>query len=216
MRVYLTVLAATLLVSISCAKTKLSGGTPTVTTPVKKSDNVKPETVEDDEKDEPETVEDEVTEPELPPVEVPEPGVPVTKVGINFEDAYDDRSNGNKDYNDAVLCFEGAFSVVEKEGKIVSAKTQEFKPFTYRGGACNTSLRIVIERAGKIISDHKEFPEYKVYSNQKSQSLKFEKGDVLKVELIPDPNPCADGKTRTLFDDKYVQVGLNTCHNTGN
>ncbi len=150
MRVYLSVLAATLLVSISCAKTKLNGGTSTVTAPVKKTDNVAPKPV-DEEDEKPETVEDEVKEPELPPDEVPEPGVPVNKVGINFEDAYDDKSNDNKDYNDAVLCFEGAFSVVENEGKIVSAKAQEFKPHTYRGGLCKTSLRIVIERSGKIV-----------------------------------------------------------------
>ena len=53
MRVYLSVLAATLLVSISCAKTKLNGGTSTVTAPVKKTDNVAPKPVdEEDEKPE--------------------------------------------------------------------------------------------------------------------------------------------------------------------
>lgn len=77
--------------------------------------------------------------------EILQTGVPVQRVGINFEDL----PSGDNDFNDAVLCFTGAFRL---DGtKVVSLKEQSVSITTSSVSACIHEVTVtVFDKAGAM------------------------------------------------------------------
>ncbi len=69
-------------------------------------------------------------------------GTPVVRVGVNFEDL---GGQGDRDYNDAVMCFEGRFNV---DGtNVVSTEVQRVVASTSSRSHCRHRVRVEIHHA---------------------------------------------------------------------
>ncbi len=146
----------------------------------------------------------------MDPVEIP--GEPTRTVGINFEDNFHASGGTPNDYNDAVLCFEGTFSITP-DRKIISTSDQTIQSKTFSEANCKQKLEISIVSADGDRKTQIVFPDSK--STEESEvKLVFKKGDELEVTMIPlGPFPCADDKERKHTETQYSQVEK-TCNNT--
>lgn len=104
------------------------------------------------------------------------PGVPTQTAGINFEDA------GDGDFNDAVLCFEGQFSVDAGSKRVVSTLTQSVNAKVENRSACDHAMEVVVTG--------EDGREKFVKANFTSRSgehfaIPFQPGDELRVRFVP-------------------------------
>lgn len=134
-------------------------------------------------------------------------GTHVLKVGINFEDLWDNGKSDN-DYNDAVLCFSGKFSVKDRSitsliGQTVSATTSSIS------GCQHTITAVVTDNAGKKIK------EVSYDSRSKDAvSLPFTKGATLSVFMEPTGGPCSRVKV-AMTEPKAAIVQPDVCNTSG-
>lgn len=190
------VFALPLIFALGCnQKSKLSAGVPTAA--VEKPISVEEETSHIEPS----------TDPEIEQPKSTDAGVSVSKVGVNFEDNY--RASGN-DYNDAVLCFEGAFIVDGTSVK--SLKAQSFVPRFESRAQCNLDLIVRVKRANQVVQEIK-------YNNKMQDSsddkLNFEKGDVLDVSMYTVAG-CEQGSTKHMSDTQHAVVAVDKCNDSGN
>ena len=138
----------------------------------------------------------------------------VAKVGINFEDGGYTGTNSDKDYNDAVLCFEGKFSVDFNKKSITSDAAQSVTATFSRHAACADYMRItVLNAAGKTTFTH----DYSTSNGgQSSVTLNFAKGDSLKTYLLAGSGCNNYGKLIGIDDPNWVIVAPDQCRTTGN
>jgi hypothetical protein len=148
--------------------------------------------------------------PPVEPGEDPDPtekGVPVDKLGINFEDLFDNPGN-DKDFNDAVLCFSGNFGV--NGSQVTSLKEQTVVVQTSSISACRHSITVKVVPAAGGTPFVTTFP-----SNQAGPvSLPFKKDDVLEVSMTITDGPCTH-TTTDMHDASAALVKPDTCHVSG-
>jgi hypothetical protein len=134
------------------------------------------------------------------------PGEKVAKVGINFEDL----PNGDFDYNDAVLCFTGAFKI--DGSNVVSYKKQKIVATTFSASGCSHRIDVRIINADGTV---KTFS----YSSREQQPIEMEFDVLSKLEVTMTPvtntQSCSNGTT-TQHDLTYVKVLLDQCNLSGN
>lgn len=144
-----------------------------------------------------------------PPPRVTSPleiaGTPVVRVGVNFEDQ---GAGGDADYNDAVLCFAGAFKV--DRATVISTEAQEVIATTSSISACRHRVRVqVVHPDGRV-----EAPaEFDSASGQRV-ALRFELGSRLDVTMRTVSGGC-DPTERSMTEPAWAQVLLDRCNTTG-
>jgi hypothetical protein len=134
------------------------------------------------------------------------PGEKVAKVGINFEDL----PQGDFDYNDAVLCFTGAFKV--DGSNVVSYKKQKIVATTFSASACTHRIDVRIINADGTIKSYS-------YSSREQQPLEMDFDVLSKLEVTMTPtsntDACSMGTT-SQHNATYVKVLLDQCNLSGN
>jgi hypothetical protein len=133
------------------------------------------------------------------------PGVPVERVGVNFEDM---GLQGDRDHNDAVLCFTGAFKV--DNTNVVSAKAQQVVGTTFSASGCDHTVRVEI-----IHSDGtKEAPISFDSSDQTPVTMNFRRGSKLEVYMTS-RDGCNEGQEKNMHNPVDCVVAPNVCNNSG-
>lgn len=132
-------------------------------------------------------------------------GTPVVRVGINFEDA---GPAGDHDYNDAVMCFQGAFKV---DGtRIVSTENQQVSATTWSHSDCHHNVRVEITHA-----DGRREPPISFASNAGVQvPMRFEVGSRLEVFVQTYSGGCSRDEMN-MHQPENAQVLLDRCNSTG-
>lgn len=130
--------------------------------------------------------------------------VSVAMFGVNFEDS----PGQDDDYNDAVLCFNGYFTV--SNTAIVSDKDQEIQAVNFSAAGCSLQLELTVLRETELI--------YRVTFDSKlpnATPISFKAGDRLEVVMISLDEQCGKNARRLMSDSNYAQVRLNTCNKAG-
>lgn len=142
------------------------------------------------------------------------PGDPVEKFGINFEDN-PLSEDSDKDYNDAVLCFEGKFVI--QGSSVVSSVDQTIEAAAFTNAGCGHDIEIIINHSdGKA-----EAPAVHVLTRdeKKTIELKFKKGDSIEVKMGNTSDDkegiCANTGRHSMKEATWAQIAKNTCNDTG-
>jgi hypothetical protein len=131
------------------------------------------------------------------------PGVEVVKVGVNFEDS---GLQGDRDHNDAVLCFEGKFKVDYPKGDVVSTKKQTVVASTYSSAACQLAVRVEVVHSDGSKEDPIGFP-----ANWGQQvTLNFKKGSKLEVYMTS-VSGCHQGVEKNMHSNVDAKVEPDFC-----
>ena len=150
-----------------------------------------------------------VVRPSTPPPRVTSPleiaGTPVVRVGVNFEDQ---GAGGDADYNDAVLCFTGAFKV--DRATVISTQAQQVIATTSSISACRHEVRVqVVHPDGRA-----EAPAVFDSASGAQVALRFELGSRLDVTMRTVSGGC-DPTERSMTEPAWAQVLLDRCNTTG-
>ncbi len=147
--------------------------------------------------------------PVATPVVTPTPGTvfQVEKVGINFEDLTE-KQNADYDYNDVVMCFEGAIQVNTKSHLIKSLKTQNIHTILSKHASDNHTVTIRTLKANGST-------DVLIYSGETSHmpselSFVFAKDTLLDITMV---NPGIG--TFKIDDAKQVLVAPDQCRTGG-
>ena len=144
-----------------------------------------------------------------PPPRVTSPleiaGTPVVRVGVNFEDQ---GANGDADYNDAVLCFTGAFKV--DRATVISTEAQEVIATTSSISACRHQVRVQVVHSDGRAEAPAEFDS----ASGARVALRFELGSRLDVTMRTVSGGC-DPTERSMTEPAWAQVLLDRCNTTG-
>lgn len=129
-------------------------------------------------------------------------GVKVIRVGVNFEDYTD------FDYNDAVLCFEGAFKVDDTD--VVSYKEQTVAATTFSASGCRHQVDVKILHADGTKSSF----SYRSNSGETLQ-LPFKIKSRLEVTMTTVEGSCSRTPV-SMHDKQYAIVKPDVCNRSGN
>lgn len=136
------------------------------------------------------------------------PGVEVVQVGVNFEDL---GLTGDRDYNDAVLCFGGKFKVDYATGNVVSLKNQVVTGRTSSIAGCKHTVRVEVVHANGDRETPISFP-----SNSFQQvEMNFKKGSKLEVFMIT-TSGCNTGVETDMHKPNDCKVEPDICRTLGN
>ncbi len=132
-------------------------------------------------------------------------GTPVVRVGVNFEDM---GQAGDRDYNDAVMCFQGAFKVDGTQ--VVSTEAQQVTATTWSHSDCRHRVRVEITHA-----DGRREPAISFDSNAGVQvPMRFEVGSQLAVFVQTFAGGCGRDEM-SMHETANAQVLLDRCNSTG-
>jgi hypothetical protein len=135
------------------------------------------------------------------------PGVPAVRVGVNFEDH---PFTGDKDFNDAVLCFTGKVAV--SPGSVIALEDQTITGVVSKRSACDADMTIRIIGPGNY-----SWVRQLRASQQPTYQMPFKTGSRLEVIFNPDSG-CGDN-ARTpvnMYNPQWAQILANVCRTTGN
>ena len=133
-------------------------------------------------------------------------GISVQQVGINFEDFTD------MDYNDAVMCFTGVFSIKNKE--ILSLREQTVTANFYSISGCSHQLNIRLIHPDQCGAGSEE--NYTSSSSGAAMTFTFKKGTKLIVDMINLNDMCANETGNSVsMQSNYAIVEPNECRTTG-
>lgn len=134
-------------------------------------------------------------------------GVAAQRVGVNFEDH---PFTGDKDFNDAVLCFVGKVAV--SAASVVALEDQTITGIVTKRSACDADMTISIVGPGSY-SWTRQFRA----SQQPTYQMPFKAGSRLEVKFNP-ASGCGDN-ARTevnMYNSQWAQILANVCRTTGN
>jgi hypothetical protein len=135
------------------------------------------------------------------------PGTTVTKVGVNFDDH---PFTGDRDFNDAVLCFTGS-TAVSQTGVISLIDQTITGRVTFRS-ACDADMIIKIIGPGTY-SWQRSFRA----SQQPVYSMPFKSGSRLDVIYNPVTNCGDNGRTPvSMYNSQWARILPNVCNTAGN
>lgn len=142
------------------------------------------------------------------------PGDPVEKFGINFEDnPFGD--NSDKDYNDAVLCFDGKFVI--QNSSIVSSETQTVSASAFSNAGCGHDIEIIITHADGTVDE--SIIQELTRGEEKKLELAFKKGDSIEVKMgntgTDTEGICQNDGRHSMKENLWAQIAKNTCNDTG-
>jgi hypothetical protein len=137
----------------------------------------------------------------------PPPGQLAQKVGVNFEDH---PFSGDKDFNDAVLCFTGAVYV--NGGSVVSAKDQVIEGVVTKISSCDADITISIEGPGDYRWTSGSFKS----QTQPVFQMPFKAGSKLEVKYNPDAACGDNARTEVAMGNTdWAKVTAENCNQTG-
>ncbi len=132
-------------------------------------------------------------------------GTPVVRVGVNFEDL---GSQGDRDYNDAVMCFEGQFKV---DGtRVVSIEAQRVIATTSSRSDCRHRVRVEIHHA----DGSTEVPVTFESRSGQQVPMEFRIGSRLEVFMQTYQGGCAKDEI-TMHQPDDCRVLLDRCNTSG-
>lgn len=133
-----------------------------------------------------------------------DPFVEITKLGVNFED----RPGTDDDYNDAVLCFKGAFKI--NRSHLISIKKQDLIATTSSISLCKHNIEV------KIFDKNKKLTNSKTYDTKTKNEVKMRllEGDELEINMIPYEG-CGAGQVRSMRDARFAKILKDECRTTG-
>lgn len=135
------------------------------------------------------------------------PGVPAVRVGVNFEDH---PFTGDKDFNDAVLCFTGKVAV--SPGSVVSLEDQTIAGVVTKRSGCDADMTIRIIGPG----DYSWIRQLRV-SQQPTYQMPFKTGSRLEVIFNPDHRCGDNGRIPvSMYNPDWARIQANVCNTTGN
>lgn len=142
------------------------------------------------------------------------PGDPVEKFGINFEDnPFGD--NSDKDYNDAVLCFDGKFVI--QNSSIISSENQTVPASAFSNAGCGHDIEIIITHADGTVDE--SIIQALTRGEEKKLELAFKKGDSIEVKMgytdAATDGVCADAGRHSMKENLWAQIAKDTCNDTG-
>ena len=135
------------------------------------------------------------------------PGVSAQKVGVNFEDH---PFTGDKDFNDAVLCFTGKVAV--SAGSVVSLEEQTITGVVTHRSSCNADMKISIAGPGAYL-----WTQTFTASQQPTYQMPFKVGSRLEVKFNP-ASGCGDN-ARTevnMYNSQWARILPDVCNTNGN
>ena len=134
------------------------------------------------------------------------PGVSAIRVGVNFEDH---PFTGDRDFNDAVLCFTGKVAV--SPGSVVSLEDQTIAGVVTKRSACDADMTIRITGPGSY-SWVRSFRA----SDQPTYQMPFRAGSTLEVIFNPAAG-CGDNNRTpvSMYNPQWAQILPNVCRTTG-
>jgi len=135
------------------------------------------------------------------------PGVSAQKVGVNFEDH---PFSGDKDFNDAVLCFTGKVAV--SAGSVISLEEQTIAGVVSHRSSCNADMTISIVGPGAYT-----WTQTFTASQQPTYQMPFKVGSRLEVKFNP-ASGCGDN-ARTevnMYNPDWARILPDVCNTNGN
>lgn len=134
------------------------------------------------------------------------PGTTVSKVGVNFDDH---PFTGDRDFNDAVLCFTGSMAV--SQASVFSLTDQTIPGRVTFRSACDADMIIKIIGPGTY-SWQRAFRA----SAQPVYSMPFKAGSRLEVIYNPVTNCGDNGRTPvTMYNSQWARILPNVCNTAG-
>ncbi|NBQ53314.1 MAG: hypothetical protein EBU49_07030 [Proteobacteria bacterium] len=135
------------------------------------------------------------------------PGVSAQKVGVNFEDH---PFTGDKDFNDAVLCFTGKVAV--SSGSVVSLEDQTIAGVVSHRSLCDADMTISIAGPGAYT-----WTRTFVASQQPTYQMPFKAGSRLEVIFNP-ASRCGDNARAEvrMNNPDWARILPNVCNTQGN
>lgn len=134
------------------------------------------------------------------------PGVAAVRVGVNFEDH---PFSGDKDFNDAVLCFTGKVAV--SPGSVVSLVDQTIAGVITQRSACDADMTIRITGPGS----YSWVTQLRI-SQQPTYEMPFKAGSTLEVIYNPVAGCGDNGRTPvSMYNPQWAQILPNVCRTTG-
>jgi hypothetical protein len=144
------------------------------------------------------------------------PGLPVIKLGIGFNDGLGYKKD-DKDFNDAVVCFEGPFTYDATKKEIYSPKKQTVPVLIGSFSACTNN--VIVE----ITPTSGEAKKYEFQTNiNKRVNLDFTAGSKMSVsfkgthKVNACPNLPTNGSLIPHANTDWVVIDLDKCRNYGN
>jgi hypothetical protein len=135
------------------------------------------------------------------------PGVEVVKVGVNFEDM---GLSGDRDHNDAVLCFDGHFKVDATPGNVVSIKEQVVTGRTFSSSGCKHNVKVeIVHKDGT-----KEAPITFASNSGQQVTMNFKKGSKLEVYMTA-TDGCSPGVEKNMHTNVDCKVEPDVCRDSG-
>jgi hypothetical protein len=134
-------------------------------------------------------------------------GVSALKVGVNFEDR---PFSGDKDFNDAVLCFTGKVAVAANA--VTSLADQTIVGVVTRISGCDHDMVISLSGPGAYAWSSGSFRT----STQPRFNIPFKAGSVLNIQYKPLGN-CRDnnGIWVGMYNKDWSKLLPNQCNTTG-
>jgi hypothetical protein len=134
------------------------------------------------------------------------PGVSAQKVGVNFEDH---PFSGDKDFNDAVLCFTGKVAV--SGGSVVSLEEQTIAGVVSHRSSCNADMTISIVGPGAY-----SWTQTFIASQQPTYQMPFKVGSRLEVIFNP-ASRCGDNARTpvSMYNPQWARILPDICNTTG-
>ena len=135
------------------------------------------------------------------------PGVSAQKVGVNFEDH---PFTGDKDFNDAVLCFTGKVAV--SAGSVVSLEEQTIAGVVSHRSSCNADMTISIVGPGAY-----SWTQTFIASQQPTYQMPFKVGSRLEVIFNP-ASRCGDNARTpvSMYNPDWARILPDVCNTNGN
>jgi hypothetical protein len=136
-------------------------------------------------------------------------GKTTARVGINFEDYYD------FDFNDAVMCFTGSFSVLTDK-TVLSMADQTVTVDFNRISSCQHEFEITLIDSDECLSGT---PATRIVVSSDSDpiTMTFRKGTqlIVRLRLLTDICLVATGREWIEMDSPNTQVETDVCNTTG-
>ena len=135
------------------------------------------------------------------------PGVSAQKVGVNFEDH---PIHGDRDFNDAVLCFTGKVAV--SAGSVISLEEQTIAGVVSHRSSCNADMTISIVGPGAYT-----WTQTFTASQQPTYQMPFKVGSRLEVKFNP-ASGCGDNarKEVDMYNSQWALILPGDCKTGGN
>lgn len=127
------------------------------------------------------------------------------KLGINFEDQ---GLKGDRDYNDDVMCFDGAFRVEKQLGRITSLRTQTIVARIGRNANCGQKIFITITHPDGTSQAIEREPQQQSILQE---TLVFQEKSVLDVKFQSNSTKC-DVNTHTVTEADFVLLSYDICN----